>query len=445
MLTQISPSAAPANETVARAIALQRLTTAFICTGLFFLVLPGTFLGVWNLVAVSAHRAAHSLSPAWVQAHGHAQAFGWIGTFIIGIGFFSLSKMGPVAPVAIAKGWYSWALWTVGVGMRWAAGVYEWHWQVLMPVSAALELAGFMVFYRTVRRHKPAPAPGRPKPREAWMQVVIASTIVFLLVLLLNLGAAFFVAFKESTPAFPAALDQRFLLLTVWGFLTPTVWGFNARWLPVFLGLPQPKARAMMAAIAVLALALIIGFARFSAAAAALLLASCLLAGGSLHIFRPSVQPPKIQGIHPSFPYFVRGAYAWLLAAAALTLWAALADVNGGITGASRHALTVGFLSTMVFAIGSRVLPSFCGHHVLFSKNLMFASLLLLNTGCFLRVACEIPAYEKNLAVAWSILPFSAILELTAVAIFAINLAVTFFNRSASQPTTRPAFTVING
>jgi hypothetical protein len=87
----------------------------------------------------------------------------------------------------------------------------------------------------------------------------------------------------------------------------------------------------------------------------------------------------------------------------------------------------------MVFAIGSRILPSFCSQHVLFSKNLMFTALLLLNVGCLLRVGCEIPAYESNVAAAWTVLPFSAILELTAVGIFAINLLATFFRGSTAQ------------
>ena len=99
--------------------------------------------------------------------------------------------------------------------------------------------------------------------------------------------------------------------------------------------------------------------------------------------------------------------------------------------GASRHALTVGFLASMVFSIGQRILPAFCGMHVLFSKRLMFASLFLLNTGCFLRVACEIPAYEHNVALAWRILPVSAVIELTAVLLFVTNLVVTFLRPPA--------------
>ncbi len=67
------------------------------------------------------------------------------------------------------------------------------------------------------------------------------------------------------------------------------------------------------------------------------------------------------QGIHPSFSIFARLPYAWLIVAASMSVWAAFADVHGGIWGASRHALTVGFAATMVFAIGPRILPHFAG------------------------------------------------------------------------------------
>jgi uncharacterized protein involved in response to NO len=58
-------------------------------------------------------------------------------------------------------------------------------------------------------------------------------------------------------------------------------------------------------------------------------------------------------------PYFVRVAYGWLLSASLLGLAAALWDHSGGIWGASRHALTVGFIAAMVFCVGQRVLPAF--------------------------------------------------------------------------------------
>ncbi len=430
------PILAPRSEAVRRESALQTLLTTFVSSGLAFLLLPGTFLGVWNLIAISGHRSAHSLSPAWIQAHGHAQIFGWIGSFILGIGFHSLSKMGAVSPASLRSGWLSWSLWTVGVAARWFSGVYAWHWRLLFPLSSAFELAAFLVFFATVRRHKPASAssaaPQAPIP--IWMRLVLASTVVFLLTLLLGLAGSIAAAVSSSEPAFGPSFDRRYLLLSAWGFLVLSIWGFNARWLPVFLGLPQPRPRALLAAFSLLVSALALGFLGLSTLPALILIAASLASAYGLHVFEHRIQPAKTVGVHRSFPFFVRLTYVWLLIASSLTLAASLADRNGGFTGASRHALTVGFAAAMVFAIGQRVLPAFCGMRLLFSKRLMFASLALLNAGCLLRVASEIPAYEGFYAPAWRLLPVSAAIELTAVALFCFNLLVTVLRPPVRSP-----------
>jgi hypothetical protein len=56
----------------------------------------------------------------------------------------------------------------------------------------------------------------------------------------------------------------------------------------------------------------------------------------------------------------------------------------------------------------------------------MFLCLLLLQTGCLLRVSSEPLAYEGLLSFAWKVLPVSGMLELSAVLLFALNLVLTF-------------------
>ena len=56
----------------------------------------------------------------------------------------------------------------------------------------------------------------------------------------------------------------------------------------------------------------------------------------------------------------------------------------------------------------------------------MLAMLVLLMTGCTLRVASEILAYQDYAAWAWNVLPVSALIELAAVTLFAVNLILTF-------------------
>ena len=72
---------------------LSCMLMTYTSTVLEFMLLPGTFLGVWNLLSISGKHGSTSVSPAWIQARGQAQTFGWIGPFILGIGFYSIPKM----------------------------------------------------------------------------------------------------------------------------------------------------------------------------------------------------------------------------------------------------------------------------------------------------------------------------------------------------------------
>jgi hypothetical protein len=397
-------------------------------TGILFMLLPGTFLGAWNLIAISDQRGVAHLDPSWIQAHGHAQIFGWIGTFILGIGFYSLSKMRGLARFAVSRAWTSWALWTAGVGLRWVTNLWQWRWQWTLPLSAVLELGAFILFFVTVSGHRGEEKPGggeSPSSR-AWIGIVIAGTLGFLASLLANLATALQAALSGIGPAIPAGVDQRLLALFTWAFPAVTIWGFSARWMPVFLGLKSPSSRLLNAALIVNTAAVVCALSALWIPAAALFLLTATMSSGALRIFSRPERPPKVSGVHPTFPAFVRVAYAWFLISAGLALSAAAWDKAGGLWGASRHALTVGFISTMVFAIGQRVLPAFCGMRILFNKTVMFASLALLNLGCILRVTSEIGAYEGYLPALWPVLPVSAIIEMAAVTLFAVNLLVTF-------------------
>lgn len=406
----------------------QHLVTAFVITGLLFMLLPGTFLGVWNLLSISREHGPASISQAWIQAHGQAQIFGWIGSFILGIGFYSLTKMKSTRGFPARAAWICWALWTTGVLARWFGGITGDAWKIVLPVSGVLQLAAFVLFFLSVRRHRPEAGVTKP---EAWARLVVASTIVFMLALAVNCLLLFHQAFISNTPALPHVLDEQFVTLAVWGVLVPTIWGFNARWLPVFLGLPKPSARTLWAAYDLSLVGVGATFVSWLPVAAVAFFVSTWLAIDALHIWKPAVNPPKVVNVDPRFPWFVRFAYVWLLISSVLGMIAVVWDSSGGIWGGSRHAITVGFVAGMVFAIGQRILPAFCGMRILWSTRLMFWSLILLFTGCFLRVLAEPLAYQNIWAPAWKILPVSAIIELSAVTIFALNMAMTLLQPPA--------------
>lgn len=411
----------------ARERSAQRVMMAYAIAGLFFMLLPGTFLGVWNLISISGHHGA-AISASWIQAHGHAQIFGWIGTFIIGIGFYSIPKMSGRSSYSGARGWIAWALWISGVLLRWTAGVYlhQGQWRLALPVSAALELAAFVIFFMTVRQHPTAAQSEKSKGFPIWILCVLVGTFGFGLGLLMNLAGTIYVSLTGNAPAFPAAFDNRFLALLAYAFIVPTIWGFSARWLPIFLGLKPIDERMLKLALLLTVTGVVLAQTGLFQTAPWLFAVAAIVSVAAFHLVGPAERPAKTTGVHSSFPVFVRIAYVWFVIATVLGICAAYLDHAHGWVGASRHALTVGFIAMMVFAIGQRILPAFAGMRVLYSPQLMLTCLLLLNVGCALRVSSEILAYEGYWAPAWNFLPWSAICELAAVTVFAANLLLTF-------------------
>jgi uncharacterized protein involved in response to NO len=417
---------------------------AWIMSGIFYMALPGTLLGFSNLMAISAHHGLGTLPAAWMEGHGHAQVFGWIGSFILGIGFYSQPAHGrSVLRVPLS----CFALWTSGVAMRWFANIYGWQWRVLLPISAGFELIAVMLFLSAASKHK-LPESAQQKQTKAamelWMVSVLIGTAGLASAVIFNFVECVRLGLQGGLRSFPHGLDQKYLALLGWGFVVPVVWGFSARWLPSFLAISKPRGRWFRVALSLDVTGVLLGVAGFAKPATILFTLGAVAIGVALRFAERPHGQAKTQGIHPSFPIFIRLSYAWLIVAGPMSVWAALSDVHGGIWGASRHALTVGFAATMVFAIGPRILPHFGGIQSIFSKRLMLLSLLCLQTGCLLRVSSEPLAYEGIVSFAWKLLPVSGMLELSGVLIFATNIALTFLvGRSAFAPNVAPQSTAL--
>jgi uncharacterized protein involved in response to NO len=222
----------------------------------------------------------------------------------------------------------------------------------------------------------------------------------------------------------PPSLDRSFVLIAVWGFVVPMAWGYSARFVTIFLGLEPPdrdRAKWLLWGVALLVL---LALVRVFVVVDLLALILTVAAIQALRIFRPGKRPPKLLGAYRHYPHFVRLAFVWLGVGAMLGLLADLVPSVTGLGGASRHAVTVGFIATLVFAIGQRILPSFLNGRELYSRSLMGASLWVLNLGCLLRVSAESIAYSAG-GLAWRLLPCSAFIELTAVLLFVTNLGLT--------------------
>jgi hypothetical protein len=412
-----------------------RFLAAFIVTGLVFALLPGTLLGVWNLLTIAGEQTGTGATPAWIQAHGQAQLLGWVGTFILGISLYVLPKIRGRYIARLDLVWFDWGLWTAGVAWRWWIGVSGNYWRFGLVSSAALELAAFILaqylLWVNPAKHAVPQRSNRQKPfpgdLASWLGVIGFGS--FILALAVNLGIAIEVARRAAEPVYPPVADRIFLILALWGFAIPVAWSYSTRFVTIFAGLAEPKqsaARWLAVGVAlVVVCALLQRFLTASIVAAGVSLGAVW----ALRIFERSEREPKRIGVYVNYPAFMRLAYGWLLVGAFLGIAAELAPQVSGLGGASRHALTVGFLATLIFCVAPLILPSFLAGRELQSSALMGASLWLLTAGCTLRVASEPLAYSSPGGFAWKVLPVSALLELTAVCLFVLNLGLTIAQR----------------
>jgi uncharacterized protein involved in response to NO len=405
-----------------------RALAAFIASGLAFLAFPGTVLGVWNLVEIASHRSAGGASTAWIQAHGQAQVLGWVGSFILGISLYALPKFRGWTLKKFGAVWTVWGLWTAGVAWRWWVGVRPVEWRMGLVASALLELAAYAIAQRILifPPNEKQIGSGRRAPSDlgSWLGIVGFTGLG--LALAINLGIAIYVSLTQSLPVYPAGLDHLLLIAELWGFVVPLAWGYSTRFVTIFLGLRPPDHRAARWLCPALVLVVLSAFAFRFWIADVVALATAVAAVHALRIFHPPARPAKLLYIYQRYPLFIRISYGWLAAAATLAVIADALPRIIGLAGASRHALTVGFVATLIFALAPRMLPAFLGGRELYSTRLMAASLWLLTGGCLLRVSCEAVAYTSSPGAAiWSILPVSAFIELSAVLVFTANMALT--------------------
>jgi uncharacterized protein involved in response to NO len=242
-------------------------------------------------------------------------------------------------------GWAMFGIWSVAVAARWFSAVASWRWQLVWPVSGTLELAvALLLLWQST-----ASGTSRRK-RELWELVIFAGLGGLAATLALQLALVLRVL---PSPVIPRESDLLLITLALWIFCFPVVWGFSGRLLPTFLGLRRSGIISGYAGLGLLAIAAALFTANRPQWGAVVIVGAVISACWSLRIFHPAERAAKLAGVDPLYPRFVRGAYAWLVISSLLGLGAA----SPGLVGASRHAFTVGFLATMIFAIGPRIRP----------------------------------------------------------------------------------------
>jgi hypothetical protein len=220
--------------------------------------------------------------------------------------------------------------------------------------------------------------------------------------------------------------------LGIFGFALNAIYGFGQKLLSGIVGSPTPRGGAIAAAfwlhnLGVLAalVAYLLPTLRFDWLAPILLVAAAFTytigMRGLRRVRRTTPRPEVGAGF---LARYVQTAFFWLLAGLVLMVGGSLYWGTRGqppphaYLGAVRHGLTVGFMTTLILGVGQRLLP-ILGHTLLAWPRLVVPIFVLIAVGNLLRVCTEMATLFT--APAFALMPFSALLELTALILFAAN------------------------
>jgi len=416
----------------AKDFAHENLYRRFLKAAMLFTFTGGAALGAWALITMAVRGQLGGLGRGVIQVHGHYQLFGWVGLFVVGIAYHILPRLTGVPLPSYRAAAASFLLLVGGTILRTAQALDPSAVRSTLLVGGALaELAGCGIFFWIVTRILSA-QPGRLQPYQGYLTL---GTAWLGISALLNLTHAYYLSSRGEFEV-PPTLNIPYLTVFLVGFVAFWILGVALRTLPVFMGLKARQGAAsglllpLTGSVALLAVGeglLLDGKSdagRILFGVGGLGLAAGLsLFTWALGILRPAGEAEP--GLDRHYEKFLRLGYAWLvISAAMLAGFAVLAlagrNMDHAFVGAYRHALTVGFITTIMVGMASRIVPVFRGVP-LYSPLLLEMTFWLLAVGNLIRVLFQ--SLSGIYGPVWlKVAGASGVLELAALLLFGVNL-----------------------
>jgi len=374
----------------------------FFLAGIVTTLTVGATWGAVLLFRLARARSFTAVDLHEVNAHGHAQIFGWVGLFVMGFAYQAFPRF-----LHTRLAWPRLALasfWTMlaGLALRTAseAAGQPGSFPAWGAAGGALELLAIVCFVAVIGRTL-GTSPLEAEPYVAW---ILSSLGWF--VLQAGSDLAYFVATmsagtRQALLALVADWQAPLRDIQIHGFALLMVLGVSQRFLPGVLGFRPVPARVSLPILAWMNLAVaaeagfFVAFRKTAEAAWAAgsgLSILALLAGSAVLTFALGIFQRGAD--RDRSVKFVRAAYAWLLLSLGMLvlapIWFSMVGTpfSHAYWGAARHAITVGFLSMMIVGVAAKVVPTLAGASPA-GLGSLWLPFLLLNGGCAMRVAFQ--------------------------------------------------------
>jgi hypothetical protein len=406
----------------------------YFAGGIAVILTAGAAWGAWLLWKIGFAGSFTGVSIHEVNAHGHAQIYGWVGLFIMGFGYQAFPRMWHRDLAAPRLAFLAFFLMVAGIAVRTAGMTLAGTWTPALPAAmlgAAMELAAIIMFAGQIT----ATFLQSGKPLRPYVGFVISALAFFILQAALSTWHTWntmTASSREELLWYVATWQAPLRDVQIHGLALFMILGVCIRMLPGIYGVAEIRDRRVWTALVLLLLGVVGEVGVFlayrhtgsHAMAAFLMLPWLLLAAGIAmvalpwRLWRPLPQPDRSAK-------FIRAAYAWLAISMLMLLLLPVYQAVSGIAfshayyGAIRHAITVGFISLMIMGFAARVVPTLNG---IDTRRLtrLWGPFILINTGCLLRVSLQtLTDWHGGF---FALVGVSGVLEVTALAWWGVGL-----------------------
>jgi hypothetical protein len=406
----------------------------FFVGGIVVVLTAGATWGAWLLWRIGLGASFRAISLNSVNAHGEAQIFGWVGLFIMGFAYQALPRVWHTTLAQPRLAAWTFALAVAGLLIR-TLGITtagDWIWGLPLAMGGGgLQVAAVGLFVSqmlaTFRRSGAR--------LDAYVGFVIAALLWFVVSSVLSVWHTWNTLTARSLPEllwYVATYQGPLRDLQIHGLALSMILGVSLRMFPGLFDLPRVPERRAWWALNLLTTAVIgetLVFLIYRWTGRRILLAALpfawlmLVAAVALVVLPWRIWRPF--PLRDRSGKFVRAAYSWLAVSLAMVLFSPVYHRVAGLrfshaySGATRHAITVGFISLMIMGMAAKVVPTLNGVDPR-SLSRLWGPFLLVNAGCLLRVAGQIVTDWS--ARVYAILGLSGTLEVTGLAWWGLGL-----------------------
>jgi hypothetical protein len=423
--------------------AADQIYRPFFKTGIVVALSLGAAWGAYLLLRIGLTGSFGAVGLHEVNAHGHAQIFGWVGLFVMGFAYQAFPRFKHTC-LLYPRGALL-TLWLMAIGlvgrsiMEPLAGDIKWLNAPAVAASFAevIAICGFVWIIAATWR-----ASGKPL---ADYDLFIACALGWF-VLQAVYDTVYFAGTMNAAGPELIALVARWQAplrdMQIHGFALLMILGVSQRVFHNFYGFPATTSRLSRTTLLCLNVAVLgecLGLVRMRTVGpggVSLWYVAVLLLAGSAAALVHSWQIFSHCEHSDRSLKFLRAAYVWLFVSLGMLILmpayqlgflklvaphcdAARIGFSHAYYGAARHAVTVGFISLMIVGVAAKVVPTLNGVDLRGLPSLM-VPFVLLNLGCALRVTSQI--LTDAIPTAYTFAAASGILEVLALALWGVHL-----------------------